>query len=496
MNIPVPDPALVRGVGLFLPLAAAAIAAAARPPGPREVGAAVVATAWSCAALYPLNLAAVRTGWWEFHAEGAVLHGVPVDLLIGWAVLWGALPALLDRTAVPLPLVVLACGWLDLVLMPLAGPVVVLGPDWLVGEAAGLLLCLLPAALLARWTRLGVLLPARMWAQALLAAALMLLLPLHLLGAGPAWPPPWDAAGTQVLLLLLLPGLAAAREFASAGGGTPLPYDPPVRLVSSGPYSYVRNPMQTAVVSAYAGCAALTGEPLMLAAAAAAFAYGAGFASWHEGGQLERAFGPDWRRYADGVRPWLPAWRPWTGRPPARLYVARTCGLCSGVAGWLTARDPVALRLLPAETHPGAPRRLTYETADGRAVSGTAAFAKALEHLNLGWALLGWAIALPGVAQLVQLAADAFGAGPRTPVPGPGEPGAGVPGRRRHPVLRKSILGGTGSSDSSSVQPPIESPGSASSIAPAVVQPHVHPSTVANPPLPPPPGATSPRPSK
>lgn len=31
------------------------------------------------------------------------------------------------------------------------------------------------------------------------------------------------------------------------GGGTPVPCDPPKRLVSTGPYAYIGNPMQTAM---------------------------------------------------------------------------------------------------------------------------------------------------------------------------------------------------------------------------------------------------------
>jgi hypothetical protein len=119
------------------------------------------------------------------------------------------------------------------------------------------------------------------------------------------------------------------------------------------------------------------------------------------------------------VRPWWPRWRPYTpdGRPEL-LYVAATCPACSQIGAWLAARKPAGLRLVPAETLEGAAtgtgvRRLTYVAADGHSEQGLAAFARALEHVHLGWALLAWVLRLPGVGRFAQLVADAVGAGPR-----------------------------------------------------------------------------------
>jgi hypothetical protein len=64
-----------------------------------------------------------------------------------------------------------------------------------------------------------------------------------------------------------------------------------------------------------------------------------------------------------------------------------------------------------AEEHPSKDlRRITYERGDGtHALTGVAAVARALEHLHLGWALVGFALRLPGVNQIVQLLVDASG---------------------------------------------------------------------------------------
>ncbi|WP_159941511.1 MULTISPECIES: isoprenylcysteine carboxylmethyltransferase family protein [unclassified Nocardiopsis] len=408
---PEPSAALVRGVGLFLPLLLTAVLCLWRAPRQREVAAMVVAGVWALLTLVPLNLYALHAGWWSFHARGAVWLGIPVDLLLAWALLWGSLPALLLRL-LPVPLLTGLLVWIDVIAMPLAEPVVVLGPLWLLGEFAGSVLCLIPALMLAYWTRTGQLVHARMWAQAGLAFVLMAVLPVVVLGARPLS----DAAAfgaAQALALVCLPGLAAAREFARVGGGTPLPFDPPSALVTSGPYAYVRNPMQTTIVALYLVLAPATGNPWFLAGTGVAFGYGAGFAAWHEGGQLRRAFGPAWEDYRSGVRAWLPRWRPWPDRPRARLYVAADCAMCRGLGGWLAARSPVALELRPAAEHSEVLYRLTYQMADGPRWSGVSALARALEHLHLGWALTGWALDLPGVRHFAQLCADAFGAGPR-----------------------------------------------------------------------------------
>ena len=58
-------------------------------------------------------------------------------------------------------------------------------------------------------------------------------------------------------------------------------------------------------------------------------------------------------------------------------------------------------------------RRLTYVAADGTTERGIRAFARALEHIHLGWALAGWVLRLPVVDRFAQLLLDAVGGGPR-----------------------------------------------------------------------------------
>jgi protein-S-isoprenylcysteine O-methyltransferase Ste14 len=302
------DPALIRGVAFFVPLLATLALAASRRRKltDPELAAVIVATAWNVCTIFALNQLAIRLGWWTFDAEGAMAAGVPVDLWLGWALLWGAVPALVPRLGTAgsagIAGVVAVLGLLDLALMPLAAPVVQLGENWLTGELAGILAALVPAQLLARWTLARRRLWLRVAAQAGLAIGLMFGLPIYLL---------------EIDFLRLLPltpalaapaalGLAAVWEFASRGRGTPLPYDPPRTLVTTGPYTWVRNPMQLSMMLIYLVLAAGLADVRMLAGAGFAFCYGAGLASWHEGGKLAEAYGDRWRAYQAKVRPWMP----------------------------------------------------------------------------------------------------------------------------------------------------------------------------------------------
>ncbi|WP_018656704.1 methyltransferase family protein [Actinomadura flavalba] len=397
------DPALIRGVALFVPLLATA--ALLRRPSRREVAALVLGVAWNLAALSGVNALALRAGWWTFAAEGGVVAGVPVDLLLGWAFLWGG-AAVLALRALPWPLVAGAAVWVDLAVMPLGEPVVLLGGDWLLGESVAAVAALVPGLLLARWTLDGRHLRARVALQAVAASVLMLGLPIALsdVPSRPTWA---LALVGQAALVPLAVTAAAVAEFARAGG-TPLPYDPPPRLVTTGPYAYVRNPMQTGMTAVYLLLALL--DPVFLLGAATAAAYGAGLASWHENALLTEAHGAAWTTYRRTVRPWLPRLR--GAQPDATIWIAATCGRCRPVEAWLRARNPVRLALRPAERHPSGLRRMTYERDDGLTADGPSAWCHAVTHLHLGWAVLAWTLLLPGPRHFTRLCADAFGAGP------------------------------------------------------------------------------------
>lgn len=387
------DSGVIRTLGLFVPLAIAAGLWLWRSPSPAERAAALLATLWNVPALLVVHLFATRSGWWQFDAQEGLLLGLPVDLYLGWAVLWGAIPSLAFPS---LHLVLVAAIMLsgDLVFMPVASPAIEVGKNWLLGEVLGLGLCLAPAQLLSRWTSQDNHLAPRVVLQALCFAGLLLfVVPAIILEqTGGSWRPLLDrpawinGLGLQLLALPVIVGLSAVQEFAERGKGTPVPYDPPKRLVTSGVYAYLANPMQVSMSILLAGWGIFLESALLTTAGFVSLAYSAGLASWDEGGQLAERCGAAWAAYRQAVRPWWPRWQPYvqghegsSGGAVARLYVAEGCAQCAELGRWVLRHRPIGLVIVAAEDHPNRDLyRLTYEAGDrSYETEGIAAFARA-----------------------------------------------------------------------------------------------------------------------
>ncbi|MCI0355579.1 MAG: hypothetical protein L0099_11160 [Acidobacteria bacterium] len=260
-----------------------------------------------------LHVLAERFGWWRFEVSGGLFLGMPVDLYVGWTLLWGAIPVL-AFPRLHLALVVTIMLGVDLLLMPASRPVVQLGGMWLIGEAVALVLCLIPAQLLARWTRDDRCLAARAGLQVVAFGGLMLgVLPAAILEiTGGSWRPLLDrplwqnALGFQLMALPVVLGASAVQEFVERGDGTPVPYDPPKRLVTSGVYAYLTNPMQVAMTLLLTGWGLLLGSVWVASAGLMGLAYSVGLAAWDEGHDLAARHSDAWRTYRRAVRPWWP----------------------------------------------------------------------------------------------------------------------------------------------------------------------------------------------
>ena len=415
---------LVRAGALYATVVLTLVAWAVRRPTARDMSGGMLACLWNLPTLMALNFAAAHYGWWTFDAHGGLFLGVPIDFLLAWAWLWGVVPVM-AFPKLPLGLVAGVALAFDLALMPAMSPVVRLGPAWLVGDAIGLFIAFIPGQLLARWTMRDAHLVSRVALQVITFGGLMLfLLPASIIeGSGTAWTSPlarphWQLSLiVQILAIPALTGLSAVQEFTTRGAGTPVPFDPPRRLVMTGLYAYLRNPMQLSAVALLLLLGAALQNVWIAIGGVMAHIYSAGLAGWDEDEDLRRRFGADWDTYRRGVRSWLPRLRPWhaTNGSPSRLYVAESCGMCSEVGRWFQRRRASALLIIPAETHPSrALTRITYESGDGtHAVSGVEAVARALEHVHLGWACAGCLLRLPIVCQSAQLLVDASGGEPR-----------------------------------------------------------------------------------
>jgi protein-S-isoprenylcysteine O-methyltransferase Ste14 len=377
-----------------------------------------LAAAWNATALIPVNLIAVGNGWWTFHDTTSSPFRLPLDLMCGWAILWGA-TLFLAFQGKHFITALLTATFFDLIVMPLCAPVITLGEGWLWGELIALCLCFAPGWWLASATVRDQHVGWRASLQVMIAGfGLLWLLPSYALSLsgkhlseiieGPAW------RVSLVLNTLLIPcvlGLAATQELATRGRGTPFPFDPPKDLVTTGPYAYLRNPIQTCTFLVLLLLAIALNDIYLLASACVALIYFAGIARWHHLETAEARFGGEVTVYHRHVRDWIPHWRPWI-MTPSTIYFARSCEICGSTERLLRKLNPIGLTFEDAANHPTALRRVAYRYPDEGEVHGIEAIASALSHVNFAWALLGWCMRLPIIRSFLQIIADGSAAVP------------------------------------------------------------------------------------
>jgi protein-S-isoprenylcysteine O-methyltransferase Ste14 len=143
------------------------------------------------------------------------------------------------------------------------------------------------------------------------------------------WLPRWIAGpnvfadprplGWIVVAIGAVVGLPCVWEFAWRGLGTPAPFDPPRKLVISGPYRYVRNPMYVGMGIAMLGFAIVFphGAVIFLSELVIAFVLVSLFIVFYEEPTLRRMFGDDYLEYCRNVRRWIPRLTPFDKRPTA-----------------------------------------------------------------------------------------------------------------------------------------------------------------------------------
>jgi protein-S-isoprenylcysteine O-methyltransferase Ste14 len=119
--------------------------------------------------------------------------------------------------------------------------------------------------------------------------------------------------GTALIVLGLPVLLESWVRFVRRGLGTPAPVLPPERLVVSGFYRYVRNPMYVAVLVTLVGESLLLGSRSILVYAAIVATCCHWFVVLYEEPALRRRFGADYDDYCRRVHRWRPRFRPVVG---------------------------------------------------------------------------------------------------------------------------------------------------------------------------------------
>jgi protein-S-isoprenylcysteine O-methyltransferase Ste14 len=309
-----------------------------RPRG-RELAASVM-TAWvQFAAGLALDVPLAHLGFWRYREMPFTLWGVPPDLHLDWALIWGFGLVwgyrLLRRRWRSIEAAVLYLGtWCagTVLFDALVYPHMLFlrperRPEWWLAD----LLFLVAVLGLSLWVYHTAVYPpvserVRVWSARVRGALYLGSIAVFIYGVLPAAVLALTQAGPvrpllgledwRVLALFLAPpfllGLWANREFADRGWGTALPMDPPLRLVTTGPYAYVRNPMQLSGLMLSALLVLYFPTWFMLAYVLDMAVGSTVLIALYEPPHLERSFGSDYERYRAHVRNWIPRLTPFS----------------------------------------------------------------------------------------------------------------------------------------------------------------------------------------
>ncbi|MFZ1108392.1 MAG: isoprenylcysteine carboxylmethyltransferase family protein [Rhodomicrobium sp.] len=160
--------------------------------------------------------------------------------------------------------------------------------------------------------------------KAIIGSALFFVVaPLTVAGLVPWWFTHWELrpaflgldatrlAGVAPIALGAPVLIDSFARFALEGLGTPAPIAPTQKLVASGLYRYVRNPMYVALVSLIAGQAILFGDARLLLYGALVWASFHIFVLAYEEPVLKRTYGAEYEAYRSNVPRWVPRLSPW-----------------------------------------------------------------------------------------------------------------------------------------------------------------------------------------
>lgn len=396
--IDLPEPLLwgLRWLLFLGPFAAAVYLGAKIHQDQRTLVGCLFAFLYGLGLIFATHVLAIAIGWWHYGGNVLMMEGVPADIWIGGAFLFGPVLYLAFPSTAPfwlaIPIVIGLHGTLFSSLRPLIYP----GHNWFVGVVLVFAVAHIPAMYLARWTSEDRNLAYR---AALLAVgygflAFMVLPALIMHAMGETFTlasrPLWLVIACAIIIgPFFIMGLSAVQMFVIYGKGTPVPLDPTKRLVRNGIFSYVTNPMQITSAVTWILIGVALGSVWVVSAALMAWVFVAGMVRWHNRNDLLKRFSEDWLVYRANVPEWIPNWRPWVPNASRLLYDPGHSRHIRFVR-WLNDRTCTGLMLVPV---PGTP--LTYIDAD-ETTSSThlAAIAKALDHTNFAGAILGAAILL------------------------------------------------------------------------------------------------------
>ena len=305
---------LLQCVVLYLPVIFTAVLLGCVREDSRNPAALLISLTWQAALIPLLDILCQWLGCWRYLATSWRMLGMPLSLHLGWVVWWGAMmPLLCELVARWMPraracfLTVTVAFGLDLWLMPALSPVVQLSPDWILGEVIMCVVALVPGMALYQM----VLTKTHPLCRGLMISFAFALLVLWILPVSTITRVPLLSEKRWIVFVLglcfvLMPGVWAVFLFGTVGKGTPIPFDPPRDLVTSGIYRWIANPMQTSILLSMLWVAWFLSHHGLAIAAISTWTYSIGIARWSENIDLTQRFGDRWLEYRRKTPSWWP----------------------------------------------------------------------------------------------------------------------------------------------------------------------------------------------
>jgi len=330
---------------------------------------------------------AIYFGWWRYGSEALMLMGLPVDIWLGGALFFGPILSLAFPRTAPIYLVLpIIFGLHGTVFLSLE-PLVFAGKGWFFGTLFVFLVAHIPAIYLARWTAEDRLLPLR---AALLAfgfgfLAFVVQPSIVMKAMGSSWALNSIsllkfAIGLPLLAVCFIIGVSAVQMFVVHGEGTPIPLDNTKRLVRTGIYAFITNPMQLCSALSWIVIGFIIGNLWVASSALMAWVFVLGMVRWHHRHDLLVRFPEGWPEYRANVPEWRPRWRPWIPKPAILYYDPNASGQTK-IVEFLRKRQALALNYEIRFDE-----RLGYREPDEtQTFDQLAAIAKGLNHINFFW---------------------------------------------------------------------------------------------------------------
>jgi len=371
-------------------------------------------TLWVSLSLLVVNYLCIRWGFWDFAKGEELSLFIPYDLFFVWVLFWGIILPLILRGR-HLLIIILVLLWIDIIAMPQLEEyrILKLNNNWLVGEIILILMVYLPAHLWFKYSLNKINVGVRSLFQLLCTAIIFVIgVPFVLFKYIPQ-PLSLDITYLTYLvqfgLIISLPSFIAVVDLNEKGEGTPFPYDPTKRLVRTGVYAYIRNPIQWSLTLIFIPLAIYYQSIYLLIGIVVAVLYTIGVANQEETDALRERFGESWINYKKSVPAWYFQWKP-SNIPQGELYFKQDCKVCSEVSDWFKKRNSLNLIIRQSNEYYGSRiLQVTYKSEDGHEYKSIRAIASGLEHINLAWAALAWFVRLPLISQLLQLIIDSMG---------------------------------------------------------------------------------------